>query len=212
LVEVGCGSAKAAAFSINPTDYEYDYIGVEPSWQRLLHARAILPSGNFIQGSALNLPIQSAQARAILAFGALHHMPDPLVALREMIRVLSDGGYLGFHEPIRTPKILSATSKMAARIKRAFETYEHSEHDNDIDYMKVRKLLKENGFEILNEVFCNSIFGYLLQRAVRRVPLIGRARATAWAIQQLDHGWVKTIGAISERFGARAVVHLSQAR
>lgn len=46
------------------------------------------------EGDALNLPIFSESVHAVLANMYLHHVEDPEVAIREMVRILRPGGRL----------------------------------------------------------------------------------------------------------------------
>ena len=210
LLEVGCGTAKTIALSLDPCAHDYDYVGIELSWQRLLHARAIVPDGTFIQASAMNLPLGSDQAHVALALGALHHMAEPLAGLGECMRVVEMGGFIGFHEPMQTRKLIPEGTRMHELAERVFVAYEHSEHDKDIDYNMSKALLKTHGFRLVSEEFGATVLGLLLVKLTRVIPVFGRTRASAWFVELMDGLWGRTVGTVSERLGPRSVVHLSR--
>lgn len=55
-----------------------------------------------ICGDAYNLPFRSNSFPFVFCFATLHHFPDPLPVVREVLRVLQDGGYFYFdREPTR---------------------------------------------------------------------------------------------------------------
>lgn len=87
---------------MDPIDYNYGYVGIDISWQRLIRACSIVSEGSFIQASALNLPFDSQCFNVVVAFGALHHVPSPDLAVEECMRVLSPNGRFAFQEPIAT--------------------------------------------------------------------------------------------------------------
>lgn len=209
LLEVGCGTAKTIALGMNPASYNYSYVGADVSWQRLLHARAIMPRESFIQASAMNIPLRSGTVNAVLAFGALHHMADPLGAVQESIRSVGSGGFFGFDEPINTRKLIP--EKFRDTVERVLEGYEHSEHDNDIDYEAVKALLVRHNFEIISEIYGASILNLILNN-LRRIHILGRTQSLAKLIHTIDKVWIKSVGRLSERLGPRAVLHLSQCR
>lgn len=207
LIEIGCGTAKTVATAMNPDAFAYSYTGIEVSWQRLLHARAIMPGGNFIQGSAMNMPLAPGSADIALAFGAFHHMTDPLAAVSECGRVVRKGGFIGFHEPVHTPKLVPEALRGA--VESALQDYQHSEHDNDIDYAAVKALLAEHGFETVAEDYSASVVSLALSK-LRMLPGIGHTRALAAAIRIVDSAWIQTAGRLSERLGPRGVLNLSK--
>lgn len=209
LLEIGCGTAKTIALGMNPSSYNYRYIGMDVSWQRLLHARAVMPKESFIQASAMNIPLRPRAANTVIAFGALHHMADPLSAVRESVRSVGGGGYFGFDEPIHTRKLLPENLRDLA--ERALEGYEHSVHDNDIDYKAIKTFLIEHDFETVSEIYGASILKLILNN-LRRIPVVGRSRSLAKFIHAMDQIWIHSVGRISERLGPRAVLHLSQCR
>ena len=117
--------------------YNYNYIGTDISFNRLRIAKYFTKS-NFISCSALNLPFKSNIFDVVIGFGVFHHLPDLKIGFDESIRCIKDEGLLGFSEPVEKPKILNEDG----RIAKLLATYEHSEHDNDINLEKTKIILK----------------------------------------------------------------------
>jgi SAM-dependent methyltransferase len=79
----------------------YRVVGVEPSAESIEHARKNYPAGEFIQGSALELPFADASFDAVSMFEVLEHIPNDteLEAFREVRRVIRPGGYFFVSTP-----------------------------------------------------------------------------------------------------------------
>ena len=77
-------------------------IGVDPcttSWELASERAANLDFDvEFIQGSALNVPIEDASVDSVLITFTLCTVPDPMAALREAKRTLKPGGKVYFCE------------------------------------------------------------------------------------------------------------------
>lgn len=94
VVDAGTGTGFMAA-GVAP--YAARVIGVDFSEAMLAVARENvaklgLTNVEFRQGDLEHLSLEAASADVVLANMALHHAPDPLAALREMVRVLKPGG------------------------------------------------------------------------------------------------------------------------
>ena len=120
LTEIAIFSAMAGCLPCGPGSLVLD-LGAGPCWvsewlQRLRYrtvsldlAEDMLAIGRarLVPGSALcaadmaALPLREGTVDAAVCYGALHHVPEWPVALREVHRVLRDGGVLVLQEPGR---------------------------------------------------------------------------------------------------------------
>ena len=92
-VDLGCGTGELASLLVERTDR---LICVDQSSNMLDTARGAVnsPAAEYRLGSLEHLPLKNREAETIVASMVLHHLPDPSVALREILRVLRKGGTL----------------------------------------------------------------------------------------------------------------------
>jgi SAM-dependent methyltransferase len=96
VADVGTGTGRLLPDLRGRTDR---VIGVDASRSMLDQARRRLDAHgisdvDFRLGDMAHLPLQDGEADAVLVNMALHHVPEPVVALRELHRVLSPDGVL----------------------------------------------------------------------------------------------------------------------
>jgi len=96
VADVGTGTGRLLPDLRGRTDR---VIGVDASPEMLDQARRRLDAHgisdvDFRLGDMAHLPLQDGEADAVLVNMALHHVPEPVVALRELHRVLSPDGLL----------------------------------------------------------------------------------------------------------------------
>jgi SAM-dependent methyltransferase len=91
--DLGCGPGHIGAFLAAAG---VDVIGIDLSEGMVAKARDCFPNMKFSQGDMTSLTLPDAELSAIVCFYALIHIPRARVpvALREMRRVLADGGAL----------------------------------------------------------------------------------------------------------------------
>ena len=142
VLEVGCGNARTLSWIFRPQNHGFDYVGSDISFDRLILAKMVVPEGDFVQCSALNLPFKDKSFLAVFAFGVLHHLPDPLQGISSCLLKTSKEGYFIFHEPINKPKKFFADGRFRA-LRERLETYEHSEHDNELDWNSSLEYLRK---------------------------------------------------------------------
>ncbi len=203
LLEIGCGNARTISWILPPAQFNYNYIGIDISFKRLLVAKRNIPEGDFIQASALNLPFKNNSFHSIVSFGMLHHLPRPLECIQHLDTKIKSSGFLAFHEPIIKPKIISQTSIL----QRFLTTYEHSQHDSEIDSKEALVLLKALGYKIINLKYYNSVFKTVIEILLRFFPeKIVRNKFVTKIIIMIDVIFLKTICRLSKRFGPHAII------
>jgi SAM-dependent methyltransferase len=90
VLDVGCGRGATVA---HLTDrLKLRPVGIDASPAQIARARAARPDLDFAAGRAEDLPFAAGAFDAVLAECLLSTLPDARAALREMVRVLSDGG------------------------------------------------------------------------------------------------------------------------
>ncbi len=209
LLEIGCGSARTINRCLNPSLHSYGYIGIDISYGKAALGRRAMPSGNFIQASALKIPIRSGVIDATLAFGALHHLPDPDAALRECARVSRQTAWIGAHEPINSPKLIP-DGEFRNRVEKALEEYEHSEHDNEISLEASLETLASFGFQPAHIHEYLSIVFTLCAKVVSKFPPNRFQKHLFQLLFLVDACMIQTICRLSRRFGPRGAIFLAK--
>lgn len=150
VLDVGCGTgliARQAAVAVGPTG---SVTGVDLAPDMIEHARSIpAPAGTTIewhQGDATELPLPDASFDVVLSQMSLMFIGDRPAAVREMRRVLADGGRLVMNTPgpIQPPFELMEraivdhiSADLAGFVRMVF-----SMHDPDL----LVELLRDAGF------------------------------------------------------------------
>jgi SAM-dependent methyltransferase len=168
---------------------------------RLLVARQLIPEGDYIQGSAVRLPVRAGAFPVIIAFGAIHHLPDQAACFRECHRALAPKGLLGFHEPIRKPLLFPS----ATGIRQLMATYEHSEHDREIHVEETIALLQSLGMRIHSARYFVSPLRTVIASILNRSPRLMRVRWIARATDIADGIFLFTLGRLRRSLGPHAL-------
>ena len=96
-VDVGCGTGNLA-LAVAGRWQECAVLGVDPS-PAYVRAAADRSAGagrvGFVRGTADRLPLRDEAVDAALALLVLNFVPDPVLAVAEMVRVTRPGGVLG---------------------------------------------------------------------------------------------------------------------
>jgi len=102
-LDVACGSGKLTAELARNAGRNGRVVGLDFSPQMLEIARREHPGIEFIEGDALKLPFADATFDAsTIAFG-LRNLADPILGLREMLRVIKPDGRAVVLEFVRPP-------------------------------------------------------------------------------------------------------------
>lgn len=101
VLDVWCRTGNASRYLLQSCP-EIHYTGLELSLNMLGYARQKYPALNFVQGAMTHLPFSTASFDRVVSLETLEHLPDPLVFLQEMRRVLKPGGRLVMSLPPAT--------------------------------------------------------------------------------------------------------------
>lgn len=94
ILEVGCGTGVLAREIIKQAGPDSSVTGLDLSESMLEVARSICPEVDFRQGNAMDLPFDDESFDTVIAPFMLMFVPDPVLAVSEMWRVLKPGGRL----------------------------------------------------------------------------------------------------------------------
>jgi ubiquinone/menaquinone biosynthesis C-methylase UbiE len=89
VLDVCCGPGMLAAGALTRGA---EAVGLDFSAEAVELARRLVPNGRFQQGDAQALPFPEASFDAVLCGYGLMHLPEPVAAMREMLRALRPGG------------------------------------------------------------------------------------------------------------------------
>lgn len=134
----------------------------------------------YVKGDIRALPFDDGEFDLVLAKAVLHHVPDDLGnTLKEVRRVMKQGGYLVVEEPLANNPISSVAGKF-------FTTSIHDEDERPLDHGELMDALKAK-FDIL-EVKPFFLTTYLMPHLIPRSPekLRSSLRELTKLMQSLD--------------------------
>lgn len=115
-LEVGCGSGVVTKYLAKEYGGNITGIDVDPQQIELAKKDADgIANINYFEADATSLPFEDNKFDVVLAFGVLHHIENWLDALKEIKRVLKNGGYFLYADIIYPERITSIdrTSSMS---------------------------------------------------------------------------------------------------
>jgi ubiquinone/menaquinone biosynthesis C-methylase UbiE len=94
VLDIACGPGNFTCYLSDQLSSGGHAVGLDYSVPMLRQARADNAGHtvSYLRGDARQLPFPDGSFDAVCCFGALYLIPQPLVAAREMIRVLAPGG------------------------------------------------------------------------------------------------------------------------
>ena len=119
VLDVGTGPARIA-ITLCRADREIRVLGVDLAGPMLdLGRRNVADAGladriRFARGDAKNLPFPDGRFAAVISNTIIHHIPDPALALAEMVRLVADGGTL-FVRDLARPADAAAVEELVER-------------------------------------------------------------------------------------------------
>ncbi len=123
-----------------------ELIGVDLRESQLHHARTNHPAAHYLQADATALPFPDTFFDRVHCSWLLEHLPQPLAALREVLRVLKPGGTAQFSE------VDNSTFKVEPELlepREAMEMLDRVQRQNGGDPnvgAKLEALMREAGF------------------------------------------------------------------
>jgi len=137
ILDMGCGTGIMLRDIKN---YGYKGFGLDISQDMLMIS---VQSEPVIVGNGRELPFQDGSLDAIVARGAIHHIPDIQGVFREIHRVLSYGGQLVISEPSNDSLIVRAARTVMYRKNRHFDI-----EDEGFKSAVIVRIIEEAGFQI----------------------------------------------------------------
>lgn len=100
MIEIGCLFPYEVIVTLNPSRYEYTYIGVDIARDALRAAKNYVFKGTFVRCSAINLPFRDGSFDVLLSLGVIHHLPGGSDNIPQLSRILRHGGLFAFAEAV----------------------------------------------------------------------------------------------------------------
>jgi len=99
ILDVGCGTGRSLEWFAG-TGEPLELAGIDPSAGMLDLARARVPGARLEVAPGEQLPFADGSFDAVITTGVLHHVPDPGVMLKEMLRVASKAILISDHNEL----------------------------------------------------------------------------------------------------------------
>lgn len=143
LLDLGCGAGENSVYfarkgaRCTATDYSP---GMVEKALKLAAANKVQIDACTM--NAMDIEFPDATFDIVYAANLLHHLPDPMVALREIHRVLKPGGKACFWDPLRHNPVINVYRRMAMGVRTEDEMPLH------IEFVKsVRSLFSETVYD-----------------------------------------------------------------
>lgn len=118
VLDVGCGTGVVAREAAKRVGTAGRVVGLDLNPRMLEVARRVAPEAEWRQGDAGDLPFENGAFDVVTSQFALMFFPDPVLALREMWRVLGPRGHLAVAVcgPLADAAGYAALAEVAARV------------------------------------------------------------------------------------------------
>ena len=122
LLDLGCGAGENSVYfarkGADCTATDYSSRMVENAL-KLAEANGVQITGRTMNAMELEFPADTFDV--VYAANLLHHLPEPLTALREIHRVLKPGGKLCFWDPLRHNPMINIYRRIATEVRTTDE-------------------------------------------------------------------------------------------
>jgi ubiquinone/menaquinone biosynthesis C-methylase UbiE len=118
LLDLGCGAGENSVyFALRgahcvATDYSPGMVEVA---LKLAEANGVKIEGRVINAMEIDYPDNTFDI--VYAANLLHHIPDPMVTIREIHRVLKPGGQMCFWDPLKHNPVINVYRKIATEVR-----------------------------------------------------------------------------------------------
>ncbi|WP_327149403.1 class I SAM-dependent methyltransferase [Nocardia sp. NBC_01329] len=118
VLDIACGPGNFTRFLSEHVPAGGYVTGIDYSPPMLARALAdnAGPRTGYIRGDARHLPFADESFDAVCCFGALYLIPDPLIAAREMVRVLAPGGRIAITTSHRPDNPIGELTRVTAAV------------------------------------------------------------------------------------------------
>jgi ubiquinone/menaquinone biosynthesis C-methylase UbiE len=132
MIEIGCGTGNLLK-AMNESSKTGNTYGSDIYWQGL-HFSSQQTQANLFQGDLLHLPIGDRQFHLVGLFDVLEHIQNDSGALRQMNRILTNGGFLLVNVPAHQ------------KLWSYFDLISH--HQRRYETSDLQKILEQAGFAL----------------------------------------------------------------
>jgi trans-aconitate methyltransferase len=135
-------------------------VGIEYNPELVKLAKRLFQEVEFFEGDVSKLSVPDASFDVAIATAVIEHVPDPAAMVREVHRVLGQGGLF----------IVTSPAPFWEKIATAIGHLQDDQHNEVMNLAKLKKIISENDFSILKaEKFMLSPVGMPLELTVERM-------------------------------------------
>lgn len=155
LLDVGCSFGKFISWASKLDGVTVVY-GIDPSEDAVHRAQAACPQAQVRVGLAEQLPYQDGQFDVVTSFEVAEHLIQPSIFIKEAYRVLKQNGLL----IIQTPNypIKRFYDYLFWFIGKGKRYQDDPTHISPFTFRKMKHLLDQNGFEVVQLIGRNILF------------------------------------------------------
>jgi SAM-dependent methyltransferase len=193
-MEIGCYFPHTIISLLNPSQYDYAYIGVDITRDALLAANKHVPEGMFVRCSLTSFPFKDESFDVILSLGVIHHLPEGTKNIGELSKSLKPAGLFALSEAVERK-----TLGFLGRFRGEFD----SPHESKLKPQMLVNACTKSG-RILHFFKNNSVVLGLFTSLIDLFPILQENKTYLKFITLMDQTAIKTLSHISSMFDAGA--------